>query len=778
MKNTTMIFVCMFLIQACSLSSGKKFSADADDTDTGIDGIDSVDGIDGVDGIGPDGPDADDSADVPEDAVDMDGEGVTPGCGNGVREEGEECDWGDGNSDSEPDACRTDCRSAHCGDGVMDSDEGCDDGNDNDDDECRNNCSLPTCGNGELELGEDCDDGDDDNTDDCLDTCRFASCGDEYIHDGEEECDDGRNGDDGDGCTDDCDFSCEDHEDCDDGNVCTDNFCEEGGEGKLCTSADNEAPCDDLNPCTDGDTCSGGECIPGENVCECEENEDCEEFDDDDLCNGSFYCNGENECEVDPETIVECADLEDTECTKNLCDPDTGECSMTHLEEGTECEDDDPCNENDACNGEGDCVGEPTGLTDCDGECVDLSSDPDHCGDCETACLFDEDCLGAEGCVIHPWTAVGGPFPDSDTFALAHAISTNGSAPYLAMIESSSSDVYPVSVMRRGSDTWTGVAALADEAVGWDMAVDLDFNGSNAYLAFLHRNNVFIPPTNVKLKHCDGTATCTDEFYEMFCLNNYSINMDLRGADAHFTTVGMGGCGVGVGYAWWEAGSGSFHEHLGNGLLPWEGNGKPSVLVTHRPYVGILARDNTGMATDHVYVAFWDPISARWYDHGGDLREHSGECFVSGPGRITCSISLAAGPFGDIHAAWTENDDDGAHTLIYVKRYWSSAWHLLGGAVNAADSDTGFGSGGNPKIHVTASGYKLIAYQDHNGTSYQVFVKMWNGESWARMGPALNNNNTNDAIEPDITIVDGVVYVSFLEDTGSGDYKLHVKSFP
>jgi cysteine-rich repeat protein len=51
-----------------------------------------------------------------------------PGCGDGVLDEGEECDDGHYvNSDSEPDACRTDCLAPFCGDGVVDSGEQCDD---------------------------------------------------------------------------------------------------------------------------------------------------------------------------------------------------------------------------------------------------------------------------------------------------------------------------------------------------------------------------------------------------------------------------------------------------------------------------------------------------------------------------------------------------------------------------------------------------------------------------------------------------------------------------
>jgi cysteine-rich repeat protein len=49
-----------------------------------------------------------------------------PECGNGILEEGEECDDGPVNSDTRPDACREDCRHHRCGDGVKDSGEPCD----------------------------------------------------------------------------------------------------------------------------------------------------------------------------------------------------------------------------------------------------------------------------------------------------------------------------------------------------------------------------------------------------------------------------------------------------------------------------------------------------------------------------------------------------------------------------------------------------------------------------------------------------------------------------
>ena len=121
----------------------------------------------------------------------------------------ESCDTGVDNSDTEPDACRTDCSLAGCGDGVADAGETCDDGNfdpgdgceatcdaspdadddgvpdvvdvcldtpdpaqlDTDGDGLGDACDPPTCGNGVVEGDEPCDDGNDFSADGCSPAC-------------------------------------------------------------------------------------------------------------------------------------------------------------------------------------------------------------------------------------------------------------------------------------------------------------------------------------------------------------------------------------------------------------------------------------------------------------------------------------------------------------------------------------------------------------------------------------------------------------------------------
>lgn len=69
-------------------------------------------------------------------------------CGNGTVEGAERCDDGEANSDTEPNACRTNCRRSFCGDGVLDRYEQCDDGNRVSGDGCTAACYLPPASGG------------------------------------------------------------------------------------------------------------------------------------------------------------------------------------------------------------------------------------------------------------------------------------------------------------------------------------------------------------------------------------------------------------------------------------------------------------------------------------------------------------------------------------------------------------------------------------------------------------------------------------------------------
>lgn len=214
MRSLSVLLAAMF-VAACGADDTPP---EYDDAGAGADGGVDVDAA---------------SADIPAEAGDGDGgpdiaDGDTgPRCGNGVIEEGEECDTG---RVGEPQGSGCDaCEIGHgwvcagepsvcerpCGNGRRDGDEGCDDGNRLSSDGCNNRCNIESewacegwpsvceriCGNGRIDEGEECDTGA--ASSGCLRcevvptwTCAGepsvcdTTCGDGVIDPG-EECDDG-----------------------------------------------------------------------------------------------------------------------------------------------------------------------------------------------------------------------------------------------------------------------------------------------------------------------------------------------------------------------------------------------------------------------------------------------------------------------------------------------------------------------------------------------------------------------------------------------------------
>ena len=220
-------------------------------------------------------------------------------CGDGVlnASAGEACDDGAANSDTAPNACRTDCREPTCGDGVADAGEACDTAGNSP--TCNANCTPAVCGDGILNpaAGEGCDDGaanSDTVPDACRTVCVRPFCGDGTVDSG-EACDDGvMNGE-----PEQCNFSCtgitqgicgngiiEGDEQCDDGvgnSNTTPDACRENCRLPTCGDgvADSSEACDDgaANSDTVPDACrtTCTEPVCGDGVVDESFNESCDD---------------------------------------------------------------------------------------------------------------------------------------------------------------------------------------------------------------------------------------------------------------------------------------------------------------------------------------------------------------------------------------------------------------------------------------------------------------------------------------------------------------------
>jgi cysteine-rich repeat protein len=164
-----------------------------------------------------------------------------PGGGN------EQCDNGGANSNVTPNACRTNCRTAFCGDNVVDAGEFCDSGGVNTAG-CDSNCTSAVCGDGftNTAAGETCDGGGE--TVSCDANCTARVCGDGTINvTAGEDCDDG-NAMSGDGCSSTCQNGA--------GSGEQDAQCPNLGE--LTLLAGTGQTCTTNGDCTSGSTCDTG----------------------------------------------------------------------------------------------------------------------------------------------------------------------------------------------------------------------------------------------------------------------------------------------------------------------------------------------------------------------------------------------------------------------------------------------------------------------------------------------------------------------------------------
>ncbi len=127
---------------------------------------------------------------------------------------------------------------------------------------------------------------------------------------------------------------------CDDGSPCTTDRCDLTANACVFDPVADSTPCDDDNGCSQDDRCQAGQCLGTTCACECCAPADCP--DDGDLCNGLETCI-DNVCGIAPDTAVNCDPSNDTACQVNRCAPETGNCAMENLPDGTECDSGVPC---------------------------------------------------------------------------------------------------------------------------------------------------------------------------------------------------------------------------------------------------------------------------------------------------------------------------------------------------------------------------------------------------------------------------------------------------
>ncbi|MBM4343127.1 MAG: hypothetical protein FJ100_07085 [Deltaproteobacteria bacterium] len=214
---------------------------------------------------------------------------------------------------------------------------------------------------------------------------------------------------------------------------CTANVCNPVSGGCEATPTNDGGACEDGKVCTSGDHCAGGTCVPGKDECPCKKSSDCD--DDGDACNGVPYCDKSElpwTCKTNPGTVVTCNKGSDTLCVANQCNPKTGTCVLTPVNEGGTCEDGNPCSGGDSCK-TGTCAA-GVNLCGCNG---DAECKPYDDADLCNGTLFCNLTTKPHQCQVNPKTVVVCPSVDDTACTKNQCDKTTGKCGFVLAKDSS-----------------------------------------------------------------------------------------------------------------------------------------------------------------------------------------------------------------------------------------------------------------------------------------------------------------------------------------------------
>ena len=170
----------------------------------------------------------------------------------------------------------------------------------------------------------------------------------------------------------------------------------------------------------------------------------------------------------------------------------------------------------------------------------------------------------------------------------------------------------------------------------------------------------------------------------------------------------------------------------------------------------------------NVLIERWDGLT--WVSVG------PGKLDVNDSGnvdRASFAPSVALTSSGNPVVAWSESD--GTSRNIYVKRWDGSSWALVGGILDANTNKDAYA----PSLTLDGSGNPVVAWNEAaTNSDASIYVKRWNGAIWAQLGFGALDVNTNSTIGaglPSIALqANGDPMVAWSDFDGTS-YNAHVK---
>ena len=220
---------------------------------------------------------------------------------------------------------------------------------------------------------------------------------------------------------------------------------------------------------------------------------------------------------------------------------------------------------------------------------------------------------------------------------------------------------------------------------------------------------------------------------------------------------------------WEEVGDGSA---TGNGVSNNAGHSAdPSMAIAPdgTPY---LAWTDVSSGSWQIYVRRWN--GSKWEALDGSA---TGGGISNSSGSAT-QPSLVIDPDSTPYVAW---GDVTAGTKIYMRRWSGSSWVELGGSATGGGISNSTDADAPSLVIAPNSKNPYVAWTDVPGICPEIYLRYWNGSSWAQLGGSASGGGISDSgcmdtvSNPSLAIDAGDdPYVAW-EDVRSGQYQIYLR---
>lgn len=175
-------------------------------------------------------------------------------------------------------------------------------------------------------------------------------------------------------------------------------------------------------------------------------------------------------------------------------------------------------------------------------------------------------------------------------------------------------------------------------------------------------------------------------------------------------------------------------------------------------------------------VSFATVSNAGWSEVGVSSASGGG---ISNNNGISSDPSMVIAPDGTPYVAWS--DESSGVWQIYVRRWDGSSWAEAGsGSATGGGISDNTGESSLPVMAIAPDGTPYVAWQDSSGGPRSIYIRRWNGSSWEEVGIGSASGrgisgSSGYASSPTIAIAsNGVPYVAWTWGSG-GFYEIHVR---